>query len=516
MAPRERFELPRKTPAVFETAAIPGLATSASNTRPYHDIKDFGSVWNLIGVEDPGTVVIRPMVGKDSLFTGKISPGHMTDIVADVKAAKTASIALSSVPTPVKDAALEAMAIALDSNRTRVLEANAIDLENGRRLVDSGEISQSMFKRLAIDDSKIDGMIAGIRDVMKLKDPVGEQMSALDLDDGLTLYQIRCPIGMLGVIFESRPDVVPQIMSLCLKSGNGVAFKGGREATESIRALFSILRDAAESAGIPADAFVLMESREDINSILGMHDYIDLLIPRGSNDFVRYIQSNTKIPVMGHAAGICHVYVDADADLDMAVSIVSDSKTQYPAVCNAAETLLVDSVIAEEFLPRMAEEFSKRGVEMRGDSRSRATVDMVEASEEDWDTEYGDLIISVHIVDSLEEAVSFINSHGSHHTDAIVTRDMVRASKFVASVDSADVFVNASTRFADGFRYGKGAEVGISTNKVHARGPVGMEGLMIYKYVLIGNGQVVKDYVGSDAKPYKHTESSIEYPFGGF
>lgn len=439
----------------------------------------------------------------------------MTDIIAEVKAAKTASILLSSVPTSRKDAALDAMANALDAAREDILRANAIDLEKGRRLVDSGEISASMYKRLAIDDSKIDGMIAGIRDVMSLGDPVGEVMSALDLDDGLTLYQIRCPIGMLGVIFESRPDVVPQIMSLCLKSGNGVAFKGGREASESIRTLFAILRDAASSAGIPAESFVLMESRDDINAILGLHDYIDLLIPRGSNDFVRYIQENTRIPVLGHAAGICHVYVDGDADLDMACSVVLDSKTQYPAVCNAAETLLVDSRVAGDFLSRMASLFEEKGVEMRGDSRTLEIISAKEACEEDWDTEYGDLTISIRVVDSIEEAIGFINSHGSHHTDAIVTRDMSRASRFVAGVDSADVFVNASTRFADGFRYGKGAEVGISTNKIHARGPVGMEGLMIYKYVLIGNGQVVRDYAGPGAKEFKHVPSSETYPFGG-
>lgn len=439
----------------------------------------------------------------------------MTDIIAEVKAAKTASILLSSVPTPRKDAALDAMANALDVAREDILRANAIDLEKGRRLVDSGEISASMYKRLAIDDSKIDGMIAGIRDVMSLGDPVGEVMSALDLDDGLTLYQIRCPIGMLGVIFESRPDVVPQIMSLCLKSGNGVAFKGGREASESIRTLFAILRDAASSAGIPAESFVLMESRDDINAILCLHDYIDLLIPRGSNDFVRYIQENTRIPVLGHAAGICHVYVDGDADLDMACSVVLDSKTQYPAVCNAAETLLVDSRVAGDFLPRMASLFEEKGVEMRGDPRTLEIISVKEACEEDWDTEYGDLTISIRVVDSIEEAIGFINSHGSHHTDAIVTRDMSRASRFVAGVDSADVFVNASTRFADGFRYGKGAEVGISTNKIHARGPVGMEGLMIYKYVLIGNGQVVRDYAGPGAKGFKHVPSSETYPFGG-
>lgn len=437
----------------------------------------------------------------------------MSDVVSEVRRAKKASIDLSVLSTEVKNKALSAMADALDGHRAEILEANARDLEAAQSMLDAGEISGSMFKRLKIDDGKIDGMIAGIRDVIGLADPVGEVMSALDLDDGLTLYQIRCPIGMLGVIFESRPDVVPQIMSLCLKSGNAVAFKGGREATSSIRALFGVLRDAAVSKGIPGEAFVLMESREDINEILGLHEYIDLLIPRGSNEFVQYIQSNTKIPVLGHAAGICHVYVDDEADQDMAVSVVLDSKTQYPAVCNAAETLLVNSAIARDFLPKVVATLSEAGVEVRGDERVQEITDAVPATEQDWDTEYGDLIISVKVVDSLSEAIEFINRHGSHHTDAIITRDMAKAAVFAKMVDSADVFVNASTRFADGYRYGKGAEVGISTNKIHSRGPVGMEGLMIYKYVLVGDGQVVKDYVGKGCREFTHTPSDRKYPF---
>lgn len=437
----------------------------------------------------------------------------MSDVVSDVRKAKEASISMSILETSVKNDALEAMAVALDSSRASILEANSKDLEAAKAMLDSGEISESMYKRLKLDDSKIDGMIAGIRDVISLGDPVGEQMSALDLDDGLTLYQIRCPIGMLGVIFESRPDVVPQIMSLCLKSGNSVAFKGGREASNSIRVLFDVLRDAASSAGVPAEAFVLMESRSDIDSILGLHNYIDLLIPRGSNQFVQYIQSNTKIPVLGHAAGICHIYVDSKADLDQASQVVLDSKIQYPAVCNATETLLVDASVAETFLPRMVQLFRDNNVLVKGDGKVRAIVDCESATDEDWDTEYGDLIISVKIVDSMEDAILFINRHGSHHTDAIMTTDMNRASVFVRMVDSADVFVNASTRFADGYRYGKGAEVGISTNKIHSRGPVGMEGLMIYKYVLMGHGQVVKDYVGPGCRQFKHIPSDSKYPF---
>lgn len=439
----------------------------------------------------------------------------MSDIVSEIRKAKTASIDLSVLTTDVKDRALSSMASALDANRQIILEANDRDLAVGKAMLDAGEISGSMFKRLKLDDSKIDGMIAGIRDVISLDDPVGEQMSALELDEGLVLYQLRCPIGMLGVIFESRPDVVPQIMSLCLKSGNAVAFKGGREAFNTIKVLFTILRDAAESAGVPGDAFVLMESRSDIDSILQLNDCIDLLIPRGSNEFVRYIQSHTAIPVLGHAAGICHVYVDDKADLDQACKVVLDSKIQYPAVCNATETLLVHTDVAGSFIPMMLDLFESNGVEVRGDDRTMSIRDCVPASDEDWDTEYGDMIISVKVVDSMSEAISFINTHGSHHTDAIMTTDMSHAAVFTKMVDSADVFVNASTRFADGFRYGKGAEVGISTNKIHSRGPVGMEGLMIYKYVLVGNGQVVKDYVGPGCRSYTHVPSAEKYPFGG-
>lgn len=438
----------------------------------------------------------------------------MSDIVSDIRKAKKAAIDLSVIGTDIKNAALSRMIEGLNRNRNKILEANELDIVAGQAMLDAGEITSSMFKRLKLDDSKIDGMIDGIKDVIALPDPVGEQMSALELDDGLILYQIRCPIGLIGVIFESRPDVVPQIMSLCLKSGNGVAFKGGREAGNTIRVLFDILKDAASKEEIPADAFVLMESRSEVDTILSLNGLVDLLIPRGSNEFVRYIQAHTSIPVLGHAAGICHVYVDDKADLDTAYKVVLDSKIQYPAVCNATETLLVNSAVASEFLPRMLTMFSDNGVEVRGDERISQYGTCVPVTDADWDTEYGDLIISVKIVDSISEAVDFINTHGSHHTDAIITTDLNHASVFAKMVDSADVFVNASTRFADGYRFGKGAEVGISTNKIHSRGPVGMEGLMIYKYILIGHGQVVKDYVGPGCRKFKHTVSDTKYPFG--
>jgi len=439
----------------------------------------------------------------------------MSQLISEIKEAKSATLVLAALDTETKNNALRAMAKALDENRKKILGANVKDVSNAESMAEKGELAGSLVKRLKVSDEKISEMIDGIRDVIKIEDPVGETISALKLDDGLILYQIKCPIGMLGVIFESRPDVVPQILSLCLKSGNGVAFKGGSEASNSNRILFDVLTEAAASAGVPKEAFVLMETREDINQILSMHEYIDLLIPRGSYQLVKYIQNNTKIPVLGHSAGICHIYVDDEADIDLALAVTLDSKIQYPAVCNAVETLLVNTKIADKFLPRMAKLFKENKVEIRADKKAKNSIpkdiSVVDAKEEDWDEEYNDLIISIAVIDGLEEAIDFINEHGSHHTDAIITANKEKQSEFVRSVDSADVFINASTRFADGFRFGKGAEVGISTNKIHTRGPVGMEGLMIYKYVLIGSGQVVKDYVGKDAKKYKHQKMDQKY-----
>ena len=438
----------------------------------------------------------------------------MESVGSEVIRAKTAALELASLETPVKDAALKAMAEALDKNRKTILSANAKDMSSAEDAEKKGELSHSLVKRLQVTDPKIDGMIDGINDVISLKDPGGETMSALEMDKDLTLYQIRCPIGVIGVIFESRPDVVPQIMSLCLKSGNAVIFKGGMEAANSNEALFNILSEAAYSAGVPKGSFVLLRTREDVNRILEMDEYIDLLIPRGSNQFVRYIQSNTRIPVLGHAAGICHVYIDEYADIDKALKVALDSKIQYPAVCNAVETLLVNSKIAEEFLPEMDSLLHENGVEIRADERCVSVMEhAVRADDEDWDTEYNDLIVSVKMVDSVKEAIDFINRHGSHHTDAIITENKANMMVFSRSVDSADVMINASTRFADGYRFGKGAEVGISTNKIHSRGPVGMEGLMIYKYILVGDGQVVKDYVGPGCRKFTHKRMDRELSF---
>ena len=432
-------------------------------------------------------------------------------ISSDVIKAKEAATTLAALNTDVKNNALRAMADALDKNRDAILSSNSMDVSDAETMESDGKLSNAMVKRLKIDDVKISGMIAGIDDVIGLPDPVGRTISTKELDDDLTLYQISCPIGMIGTIFESRPDVVPQIMSLCLKSGNAVIFKGGSEALRTNKTLFDILTKAAYSAGIPEGVFVLMERREDVNAILSMDQYIDLLIPRGSNSFVQYIRENTKIPVLGHASGICHIFIDESADIDIAVKVALDSKVQYPAVCNAVETLLVDSKIAPIFLPLMDREYHNNNVEIRADKRAIRYMEHAKIAEEsDWDTEYGDLVISIAVVDDMDEAITFINEHGSHHTDAIISNDKDRISRFIRYVDSADVFVNASTRFADGYRFGKGAEVGISTNKIHSRGPVGMEGLMIYKYVLIGDGQIVKDYVGKDARPFTHKDINKE------
>lgn len=432
-------------------------------------------------------------------------------ISSDVIKAKEAATTLAALNTDVKNNALRAMADALDKNRDAILSSNSMDVSDAETMESDGKLSNAMVKRLKIDDVKISGMIAGIDDVIGLPDPVGRTISTKELDDDLTLYQISCPIGMIGTIFESRPDVVPQIMSLCLKSGNAVIFKGGSEASRTNKTLFDTLTKAAYSAGIPEGVFVLMERREDVNAILSMDQYIDLLIPRGSNSFVQYIRENTKIPVLGHASGICHIFIDESANIDMAVKVALDSKVQYPAVCNAVETLLVDSKIAPIFLPLMDKEYHNNNVEIRTDKRAIRYMEHAKIAEEsDWDTEYGDLVISIAVVDDMDEAITFINEHGSHHTDAIISNDKDRISRFIRYVDSADVFVNASTRFADGYRFGKGAEVGISTNKIHSRGPVGMEGLMIYKYVLIGDGQIVKDYVGKDARPFTHKDINKE------
>ncbi|MBL7106839.1 MAG: glutamate-5-semialdehyde dehydrogenase [Phycisphaerae bacterium] len=404
--------------------------------------------------------------------------------------AKAAAIKLSAVSSEVKNAALTAMAVALRANAAKIVEANNRDLERA----EAEGLAKPLLKRLRFDEGKIESVCEGIESLIGLEDPVGRTLSATELDDGLELYKVSCPIGVIGVVFESRPDALVQISSLCLKSSNAVLLKGGSEAHDTNRVLAELITEATVSAGIPARWLGLLESREDVKAMLAMDEYIDLMIPRGSNEFVRYIMDNTNIPVLGHADGICHVYVDGDADIDMAVRVAVDSKCQYVAVCNAAETLLVDEAIAGEFLPEVKAALEEKGVEIVGCEKTQRIIDVKAASEEDWGSEYLDYKLSVKVVAGVDEAIEHINKYGSGHTDCIVTSDRERAGMFMELVDSGNVFWNCSTRFSDGFRYGFGAEVGISTNKIHARGPVGLDGLLIYKYKLIGSGDVVNDF----------------------
>ncbi len=420
-------------------------------------------------------------------------------------AAKSASIGLAAVNTDIKNNALAQIAKALKQRSVEIIAANQQDLAEAQK----NNLAGPLLKRLKFDDGKIAQTVAGIESLIKLDDPAGRTLSAIELDAGLELYKVSCPIGVIGVVFESRPDALVQISTLCLKSGNAVLLKGGSEAAKTNRILAETIAQASEKAGLPKGWIQLLETREDVAEMLGLDESIDLIIPRGSNEFVRYIMDNTNIPVLGHADGICHVYVDADADLDMAVNIVVDSKCQYVAVCNAAETLLVDSAIAEEFLPKVKAALEQNGCELRGCERTASIIDVKPATEEDFSTEYLDYILSIKIVDGLDTAIEHINRYGSKHTDAIVTAETSKAERFMALVDSANVFVNCSTRFSDGFRYNLGAEVGISTNKIHARGPVGLEGLLIYKWKMFGTGQIVADYSGPNAKK-KFTHRKIE------
>jgi len=441
--------------------------------------------------------------------------GIGVSIVEKAKIAKEAALKLANATAEEKNKALLRIADLLDTSRTQILAANEKDVGAASSLTKGGELSKALLERLKLDDSKIDEIIKSVKDVAKLEDPVGKTLSAIELDKDLELFQVSCPIGVIGAIFESRPDVLVQISSLCLKTGNAVMLKGGSEARNSNEALFDVVSKASsEGDGIPEGWVQLLETREDVNGMLKLNDYIDLLVPRGSEQFVKYIQNNSSIMVLGHSEGVCHVYVDRDADLDMALDICYDAKVQYPAVCNAAETLLVDSAIASEFLPLMAERYLKAGVELRGCAKTMQFLEgktaIKPASEEDWHTEYNDLIISIKVVDGVGEAIEHINHYGSGHTDAIVTGNKKTALKFLQFVDSSSVMHNASTRFSDGFRYGKGAEVGISTYKVHARGPVGLEGLVIYKYLLVGKGHVVAPYTGSDAKQFTHKLLAIK------
>ena len=420
--------------------------------------------------------------------------------------ARTAALRLGALSTEVKNQVLEAIAAALREHQETILAANQRDVQRTSHLVACGRMSKPLLDRLKLNAQKVSEMATGVQSVARLPDPVGRTLTAIELDTGLELRQVTCPLGVIGAIFESRPDAVPQIASLCWKAGNAVIMKGGSEAQESNQVLGECIRMAIASVDQACvDAVQMLETREEVSALLQLDEYIDLFIPRGSNAFVRYIQEHTRVPVLGHSEGLCHAYVDRQADLARAVAICYDAKVQYPAVCNAIETVLVHGAVAAAFLPLLAAAYYQAGVEMRGCPATRALLpDVTAATEVDWDTEYLDLIVSVRVVDSLEEAIAHINRHGSGHTETIITEDPAAATQFLDLVDAATVLHNASTRFADGFRFGKGAEVGISTNKTHARGPVGLEGLVIYKYRLVGQGHVVADYVGPQAKPFTH------------
>ena len=424
------------------------------------------------------------------------------------QAAKSASLILAGLPTGKKNQALEAMAEALESQASEIVEANRKDLEYARQ----ENLPAPLVARLAVDEAKVAGMARGIRSVAGLPDPVGVFQMGMELDEGLVLSRVTCPLGVIGAIFEARPDAVPQIGSLCLKSGNAVILKGGAEAQHSNRIIVQLLREGLSHVeAVPQDAIQLIETRAEVAEMLKQDRYLDLIVPRGSNAFVRYVQENTRIPVLGHSEGICHVYIDEEADPQMALALALDSKLQYPAACNAMETLLIHAGVAPELAPDLIRELRERGVECLGCPRLCSLVPgLARAGEQEWDTEYNDLKLSIKLVDSLDEAIGHINRHGSGHTDTIVTRNPASAERFMNEVDSASVMWNASTRFADGFRYGLGAEIGISTNKTHARGPVGLEGLVIYKYKVMGNGQTVAEYSGKNAKRFLHRPLDAE------
>ena len=423
------------------------------------------------------------------------------DVRPIAERSKQASRSIASLSEEQKNAALEAMAEAIEKNSDAILRANEADLATASEMLGREEISASTSERLKLNQQKLGEMAHSIRSVAALADPVGRVLERTQLDDGLILEKVSCPLGVLAVIFEARPDAVTQIAALAVKSANAVIMKPGKEVERTATVLVETLRCALRQCAIAEDAINFILGREAVRQLLSLGDLVDLVIPRGSRQLVEYIQANTRIPVLGHAEGICHVYVDAAADLAMALAIIDDAKTDYPAVCNAAETALVHESIACEFLPKLAERLHAKNVRLRGCEKTREILDGVEPVE-DWRTEYSDLILAIRVVRDIGEAIEHIHRYGSSHTETIVTNDDKAAAQFLREVDSAGVFHNASTRFADGYRYGFGAEVGISTSKLHARGPVGLEGLTTYKYVLHGEGQVVGDY--RKGRVFKH------------
>lgn len=413
------------------------------------------------------------------------------NFISIAKSAKEAALQAADLTCKTKDAALLRIAESLEEHKNEIFEANQKDLQDAKSLVENGEITQATFNRLKLDENKMRDMIQGIKDIANLEDPVNKTLFIRELDADLTLYKVSCPIGVLGIIFEARPDVIAQISALAIKSSNAVILKGGKESKHTNETVLGIINNAlSQIADFPKNLLQQVFSRDDVAEMLKCDKYINLIIPRGGNKLVKFIKENTKIPVLGHADGICHIFVDESADLEMAQKIVVDAKTQYPSACNSVETLLI-----HEKFPHKDELLA---------SLQLSEIKLID-NPESWAHEYGDKILAFKTVKDIDEAINHINTYGSGHTDSIITKNTQNAEKFLNKVDSAGVYLNASTRFADGFRYGFGAEVGISTNKTHARGPVGLEGLTIYKYKLLGTGQIVKDYADG-TKQFHHKD----------
>lgn len=414
-------------------------------------------------------------------------------LIAAAQAARAAGRRLAFSPIEQRNEALDAIRRALLRRKDDIFSANQADMDAAQGL------DAPIRKRLSFGGQKLAEVTAGIDSLISLPDPLGHTQLATELAPGLELYRVSCPIGVVGVIFESRPDALVQIATLCLKSGNAALLKGGSEAQHTNAALYEAILEGSREAGLPEGWLGMMQTRQEVSAMLQMDEWIDLIIPRGSNAFVRYIMDHSSIPVLGHADGLCHVYVDRSADIPLAIRVSVDAKAQYVSVCNACETLLVHQDIAPAFLPALKPAMEQAGVRLKGCERTRAIIGAEPASDADWDAEYLDYVLSIRVVDTLDEAIAFINRHGSGHTDAIMAQDQEAASRFLNEVDSAGCYLNCSTRFADGFRYGFGAEVGVSTGKVHARGPMGLEGLTIYKYKLLGSGQTVGDFASGKA-----------------
>ena len=413
------------------------------------------------------------------------------------KNAKAASKKVATLSADVKNKALLNIAKNIEDNKEKIFAANREDLSNAEILVKDGKITQSTFNRLKLDENKMRDMIQGVKDIARLDDPIGKVLLKRELDEGLVLTKTSCPIGVLGIIFEARPDVITQVSALAIKSSNAVILKGGKESVNTNKTIMSVINEALKNTeGFPDNVLTQVFSRDDVAEMLKQDKYIDLIIPRGGNSLVKFIKENTKIPVLGHADGICHIYVDESADIEKAKNIIIDAKTQYPSACNAVETILVH----EKF--KYKEELKKALID--------AGIEIVFAPES-WHKEYGEKKLSYKEVSSLDEAIEHINEYSSGHTESIITENEENAKIFMNSVDSSGVYHNVSTRFADGFRYGFGAEVGISTNKTHARGPVGLEGLTIYKYTIEGNGQIVKDYADG-VKSFHHRDIYNQLP----